>query len=558
MAKRFGPYTVQTGIGKGASGTVYRAEDEASDKTVALKILHAEVCAQPGVLARFEKEIPALAQRLAHAHILRIQNFGVLNTRAYLETSYMAAGSLAARLQKPTEQNSQQSIRLLRHIADALDFAHRQGIYHHGLTLHNILLNDRADAVVSDFGLRLIVGGIGNREAFTAGTGPYSIAPEQIRSQASPNHRADLYALAAIAYALLVGRWPFYGEPATVLKAHLQGDVPPPSRVNPDLPPALDAVLLRALAKRPDDRYTSGDMLVEAIARTFQEPIVTAINLWETPAPQTTAPQLTTIELKSLAQTADDFYRLAQAARREQDSIAYLKRALELDPFHADANRMLFKLEGAKPATAPDRAFQPAVEPAAPFVQDVTAPLKKVRNTPRRTAWNYVAIFGFVAFALTGVYVVALVTGNAGKLVGLLTGQQAVTEIEGTPIRDVPDAILTIEPQQSRELTKDGTAGDTLSDGYSHEYFFNVVIGRELYVYVQFLSLSAKNVRDHVAVLRPDGSNATPGCETDQILRDGSSIAFICPANQSGQWTVRIIGIEGESTGAYVVSASQG
>jgi hypothetical protein len=404
------------------------------------------------------------------------------------------------------------------------------------------------------------MGGIGSREAFTAGSAPYTIAPEQIRGSAAPDHHADLYALAAIAYALLVGRWPFYGEPAAVLKGHLQGDVPPPSRANPDLPPALDAVLLRALAKRPADRYTSGDMLVEAVARTLEEPITTSIHLWETPDSGAATPvvRLTTSEVKSLATTADDFYRLAQATNREQDSIAYLKRALELDPFHTDANRLLFKREGARPETKPDKAFQPTAEPAAPLVQDVSAPLKKVRRKRKRTVWSYVTLAAFVVMALTSVYVISLVTGNAGKLIGLLTGQQAVTELEGTPIRDVPNAILTIEPQQSRELAKEGTMGDTLSDGYSHEYIFNVVSGPELYVYVQFLSLTAKNVRDHVAILRPDGSNATPSCEATQILEDGSSAAYICIANQSGQWKVRVIGIDGESTGAYVVSASQG
>ncbi|MBZ0278016.1 MAG: serine/threonine protein kinase [Anaerolineae bacterium] len=563
MSKRFGPYQVQEAVGKGPLGAVYRAVRDSDGRSVALKILHSDICNQPEILKRFEAEIPAIT-RLGYAHIHRINQYGVLNQRAYLESDYRAAGSLGARLRTSTQQNTQQSIRLLRHMADALNFAHRQGIHHHGLTLENVLLNERADAVVADFGLRRIVG---LRQVLAAGDVPYTVAPEQIRG-GSPDHRADLYAMGVIAYALLVGRWPFYGDQATLLKAHLQENVPPPSRVNVHLPPALDAVLLKALAKRPDERYASADILVEALARVLPEPLLITIRLWEVdsaPADLSTHPRSTS-ELRSLAKTADDFYHLAQAARRENDAIAYLKRALELDPYHTDANRLLFKLEGARPQVTPDKAFQTPPKPAAapsPAESPAATPeileLKKPRTKRRRSGWTYVGIFGFVMFGLTGVLLVTYITGGSlAPLEILLTGKQPVNEIDGTPIRDIPGAVLTLEPQQSHDLSTDGTSGDTLSAGYVHEYVFTVNSGREVYVYVQFLSTAAANVGPHVAVLLPDGSDITPECQSSEILQGGSGIAYICPVNQSGQWKVRIIGVDGESTGAYVVSASQG
>lgn len=526
-ARRFGHYQVVARLGTGRIAATFRAVNTHTGAEVALKILHAALSERPGARGHFLAEADRLAQ-LRHPHILAPTGYGEHSRRLYLETPFMPRGTLAARFAQSNPIGTQEALRLLRQAGMALDFAHRQWIGHGGVSLENIFLDEAGQALLGDFGVCRLVDD--PRLTQTGDAWRYA-APEQ--AAARGDVRADLYGLAVVAYALFAGCWPFAGAPAAA--------APPPSQANPDLPPALDAALLKGLAARPEARYASADMLVEALGRALADhpPFLVTVDLSrQPPAPPDEVPP---------ARTADDWVDLAQAAADPAEQIACLKRALALAPLHSRANRLLFRLEGARPLASPlpaPAALPPALEP-----------LKPVRRRRPRSGWSLVALGGFVLLAATSAFFVLSFFGSplASQVAGVLSGQRPADQINGTPIEAIPNVVLTVTPSRVREIQGEGTM-DTLDAGITHEYQFRASYGQEAAIYVQFASPTAGNVAPNVAVLRPDGSNAAPACQQDQLTSSGSA-AFLCRIDQSGAWKVRVIGISGQSTGAYFIAA---
>lgn len=543
---RFGPYLVQEKLGGGGMAIVYKALNEQNNQTVALKILRASVAEEPGVADRFKQE-STIVNRLRHPHIVPVNNYGVIKGRPFMELQYMPGGTLATRLRQPTDMNSQHTVRLLRHIASALDYAHKQGVVHRDLKLENILLDARSDASLTDFGIARIVDGTRLTKTGSVMGTPMYISPEQARG-GDVDSRADLYSLAVIAYALLVGQFPFNGDnPLTVLNQHVSQPPPLPTQRNPALPRSLDVVLLKGLSKRPEERYPTADTFVETLSRAFNDHPTqsTYINLWNSQIKKDAIKPLTPV-----AQSADDWVNRAMLTKDNAEAIIYLKRALELEPLHSRANRMLFQLEGAKTFK------QPQTDALPPFKsEDDLEPLKKVNRKRQRGGWFYLGIIAFVLSSLSATYFVLNVTGSpiVGQINRLLTGKGPVTEINGTPVNDIPNVILTLQPESIKTLTKSVPVADELQPGYMVEYRYAAQAGDELAVGLKFFSPTALDIRSNVVLLTPDGQPAL-GCTADQpIAGDPSSIAFSCLVTQSGTWKLRIFGVDGESTGAYTV-----
>jgi hypothetical protein len=560
--QRFGPYTVVDKLGKGSFATVYRAARE--DKVVALKLLRQPV--DQATAERLQNEI-ALIRELRHPHITPIYDFGSLNGRFFIVSKHLARGSLAARVAAPAEIGVQESVRLLRHVSSALDFLAARGTLHGDLKLQNILQDERGDACVSDVGLARAIQGSRLPES----AAPY-LAPEA--AQGKTSSRADLYSLAVISYILLAGRYPFRGTPAEVVLQHINHSPHPPSEINRALPLPLDAVLLRGLAKRPEERYPSGDMFVEAVARALSDQmgLRVRIDLAGNNAP-------VVVKAQQPARTADDFVRLAERTENREEAIGYLRLALALDAWHAKANRLIIRLEGARPpipGSEPAQAARKSAELKAVRTQqtavvqpangetaeadstvptEALAPLKKPRRKRKRTVWTYITIASIVLLNVTLSLFVAFALGTdfAGKLRNLVIGRSPSQTINGTPMRDIPNIALTLTPSYNRDLTDQKTTGDIMVAGDVHEYKFQAATGQELAINVQFISLTAKKVGRNVGIVRPDGTNAENTCQRDSILKDGSSVVFICKIDKTGLWHVRIYGIVNQSTGAYVV-----
>jgi hypothetical protein len=254
--------------------------------------------------------------------------------------------------------------------------------------------------------------------------------------------------------------------------------------------------------------------------------------------------------------SADLWYLAALACSSDGQAIRALRKALELEPLHTPANRMLYRLEGEKPRSAPPDIL---LTPSAPLKEDELPPLKKVKYQRKRTVWTYMGCGGSILLSLTAVLIVANFTGSPvlANLLGFLSGSRPVQEIEGTPVEQREDAPLVVTPQQSKDLRAEGTLSDTLDAGYAHEYTFSASAGEEMAVMVQFLSPTANRVSRNVAILDPSGANAERDCTRDTILQGDSGVVLDCRIQRTGVWRLRIFGRDGESTGAYVVSVER-
>lgn len=262
-----GRYEIEREIGHGGMATVYLAHDLRHDSTVAIKVLHLELAAFLGH-ARFDREIQITA-RLQHPNILAIFDSGHAGDLPYYVTPYIEGESLAERLAREQQLPLDDALAIACEVADALAYAHAHGIVHRDIKPANILLT-HGHAVVADFGIAHIAetnrDGKLTDSGFAVGTVAY-MSPEQ----ASGGHvdgRSDIYGLGCVLYEMIAGQPPFSGaNPQAVIARHMV-DPPPPLRgVRPSASHALEAVVQKALAKAPADRFTSATEFRDAIKR---------------------------------------------------------------------------------------------------------------------------------------------------------------------------------------------------------------------------------------------------------------------------------------------------
>jgi len=260
-----GPYRVIERIGKGGMATVYKGYQPALDRHVALKVLPETLATDPDFRQRFEQEARAIA-RLRHPSILAVHDYGSEGGIAYIVTDLIEGGTLADRLGHPLPVG--EVAEALAPIASALDYAHTRGVLHRDVKPSNILLTPDGTAVLSDFGLAKMLEAEGHLAKASAILGtPQYMAPEQCEG-APPTPAADVYSLAVVAYEMLTGRPPYVAEtPAAIILAQIQGHLPPPRQLNPELSAAVEAVLLKGLARDPADRYSTCMALTQALAQ---------------------------------------------------------------------------------------------------------------------------------------------------------------------------------------------------------------------------------------------------------------------------------------------------
>jgi Tol biopolymer transport system component len=260
-----GRYLLEGELGRGGMATVWLARDERHRRQVAVKLLRPDLSAVLGT-DRFLREIGLMA-RLQHPHILPLLDSGEAQGVLYYVMQFVEGESLRQRLQREGQLPLDDALRLTREVAEALDYAHQQGIIHRDIKPENILLS-RGHALVADFGIALAVtqagGGRLTETGLSLGTPAY-MSPEQAMAELRLDGRSDQYSLACVLYEMLAGEPPYTGPTAqAIIAKRLSEPVPHVSTLR-DVPPALESAITRALARAPADRFPSAKAFADAL-----------------------------------------------------------------------------------------------------------------------------------------------------------------------------------------------------------------------------------------------------------------------------------------------------
>lgn len=272
-ARQLGQYHLRTLIGRGGMGDVYLAEHQMMRRPCAIKLIRPSRAGDPRALARFEREVRSIA-KLSHWNSVDIYDYGRTEDGTfYYVMEYLPGMSLQQLVERHGRLPAARVIHLLRQTCDALSEAHQLGLIHRDIKPANVFAAERGGvydvAKLLDFGLAkpLMDQESVELSAENQITGsPLYMSPEQALGEREPDLRSDIYSLGGVGYFLITGHAPFEGrKPLQVILAHVNEPIEPPSRLVPDIPPDLEAILMRCLAKDPNDRYQTAAELVRAL-----------------------------------------------------------------------------------------------------------------------------------------------------------------------------------------------------------------------------------------------------------------------------------------------------
>jgi serine/threonine protein kinase len=257
-------YEIQEPLGRGGMGTVHRARDRVLDRTVAVKLLPAEMASDDQAADRLQREARSAA-RLNHPRIVSVFDAGVADGTPYLVMEYVEGRTLARELEDHGRLQPDRAAAIAAGIAEALAAAHGAGVVHRDVKPANVLLVDGDEVKVADFGIaRAAEEDTITHPSAVVGSAPY-LSPEQARGEPA-DARSDLYGLGVVLYEMLAGRRPFEADsPVAVAYKHLEEEPEPPSAFQPEVPPELDRVVMTALAKDPAERFESAGAFLAAL-----------------------------------------------------------------------------------------------------------------------------------------------------------------------------------------------------------------------------------------------------------------------------------------------------
>ncbi len=378
IGRQIGQYEIVRELGRGGMATVYLANQINMARQVAIKILPREFLHDPQFIQRFKREVQLIAE-LEHPHILPVYDFGEHDRIPYIVMRYLGGGSLLdmlsqglpplADLQHPIEQ-----------VCNALDFAHAEGIIHRDLKPSNIMLDERGNAYLSDFGIAQIMQDAGRLTGSAVIGTPAYMSPEQAEGRPL-DARSDVYALGVVLFEMVTGREPFQADtPMAMLLKQITEPMPSPRMYRPDLPTSVEQVILRATLKDPAGRYPAASAFAAAFTEALRNltPEQGGARLPRPPATQLTRP--------------------AQSAPPRPAAV------------QADENQQTFVGEQA-PAYAPppEPVIPPVVATYTPTRPMVESETRVASSQPAGRRWLWiglaavvVVVLGLVALALSG------------------------------------------------------------------------------------------------------------------------------------------------------------
>ncbi|MDQ4024935.1 MAG: Stk1 family PASTA domain-containing Ser/Thr kinase, partial [Actinomycetota bacterium] len=265
-----GRYAVLEPIGSGGMAEVYRARDELLGRDVAVKVLSDRLSRDKSFVERFRREAQSAAN-LNHPNVVSLYDYGADDGAYYIVMEYIEGKSLGDMVAESGALLPERAAEIAADVAAALERAHSSGLVHRDIKPTNIMVTRSGQTKVTDFGIARALGQSSEQTQMTQtgmviGTAAY-LSPEQ--AQGNPvDARSDVYSLGCVLYEMLTGRPPFAGDtPLAIAYKHVREDAAAPSTVNPDVPQALDAITLKALAKNPENRYSSAHEMREDLQR---------------------------------------------------------------------------------------------------------------------------------------------------------------------------------------------------------------------------------------------------------------------------------------------------
>lgn len=301
IGQKIRDYEIQEEIGSGGYGAVYRAHQAEVKRDVAIKVILPEHANKADFVQRFQIEAQLVAQ-LEHPHIIPLYDYWQDDNGAFLVMRYIAEGTLEELLVKEESLSWVEARRIFLQIVEALEVAHDNGVIHRDIKPANILLDERGNAYLTDFGLAWMLGNT-SQEHMVAGTMGY-IAPELLQ-KGMPSPQSDLYALGILLYQMLTGTLPFVGTMTEMIDGHLNVPMPPILESRPDLPDIVEDMIFRLTLKDPQDRYQTVKLLLDTLK--------------DVPVSHLTAPKAT-VSMASMAP------RLQQLTRKRGNTLSLRNR----------------------------------------------------------------------------------------------------------------------------------------------------------------------------------------------------------------------------------------
>jgi tRNA A-37 threonylcarbamoyl transferase component Bud32 len=286
--KTIGNYRVLEQIGRGGMATVYKAYQPALERYVALKVIHKHLADNDAqFLQRFQREAKAVAS-LRHPNIVQVFDFGTNSDVTYMVMEFLRGTTLKSILTGLATQNKTMPLdeirRVFMAIAAGLGYAHQHGMVHRDIKPANVMVTDQGDVILTDFGIAKIVGGTRVTATHAVTGTPTYMSPEQGRGERG-DERSDIYALGILLYEMVTGQVPFDADtPLAVIMKHVTAPLRLPRQINPDIPEPIQTVILKALAKDPNDRFQSVPEFTATLDTAMRQPAGPAVSQQSKPS----------------------------------------------------------------------------------------------------------------------------------------------------------------------------------------------------------------------------------------------------------------------------------